>query len=272
MISRRSFLPIAAAPLLRGAGKQYPVGLEMYSVRAPLKNDLEGSIRTVAQMGYRVMEFYGSYYSWTTEKATGIRRLLDDLNVACHSTHNDAISFSPDGIQKAIDLNHILGSRYVVLASAGNHKDLDGYKRAAELLSKASDRFAVANLRVGVHNDAMEFTPLDGQRPFDILAANTPADVMLQLDVGHCAASGGDPAEFIRAHPGRIRSLHLKEWSPEAKFEAIIGDGIVPWKQVFEAAETIGGVEYYLIEHEGHVNAPFEPVRESLARYRRLHG
>ena len=244
----------------------------MYSVRTELEKDLEGTIRRVAGMGFEDVEFYSPYYSWTPEKAKEIRKLLDDLNVTCLSTHNGLKSFAPDGIQKAIDLNGILGSRYVVLASAGNIRNLDGWKRAAEMLSKAADRLGPAKLRAGCHNDAMEFKTVSGQRPMDILAANTPESVMLQLDVGHCVQSGGDPVAFINANPGRIRSLHLKDWSPEQQFETLLGEGVVPWTKVFEASEKTGGVEFYLIEHEGHVSAPFDAAKQCLASYRKIRG
>jgi sugar phosphate isomerase/epimerase len=272
MLSRRSLLAFAAAsPLLTGAPKRYPVGLEMYSVRTELEKDLEGTIRKVAAMGFEDVEFYGPYYSWTPAKAKEVRKLLDHLNVTCLSTHNDSVSFKPEGIQKAIDLNRILGSRFVVLATPGSIHDLDGWKRAAEMLSKAADRLASANLRAGCHNDSKEFEPIEGQRPMDILATNTPHSVMLQLDVGHCVASGGDPVAFIHEHPGRIRSLHLKDWSPKLQWEALLGEGVVPWNKVFQAAENTGGVEFYLIEHEGHASAPFEAARECLANYKRIH-
>jgi sugar phosphate isomerase/epimerase len=244
----------------------------MYSVRTELEKDLHGTIRRVARMGFEDMEFYSPYYSWTPAKAKEIRKLLDDLGVTCLSTHNDPISFAPGGIQKAIDLNGILGSRFVVLASAGSIHNLDGWKRAAEVLSKAADRLAPAGLRAGCHNDSTEFKPIDGQLPMDVLASHTPHNVMLQLDVGHCVQSGGDPVAFITANPGRIQSLHLKDWSPAKQFEAVLGEGIVPWSQVFEASEKTGGVEFYLIEHEGHASAPFEAVQQCLANYQRIHG
>jgi len=272
MLSRRSLLALAgASPLWCEPRHPYPIGLEMYSVRTELRKDLEGTIRRVAGMGFQDVEFYSPYYSWTPGKAKEIRKLLDDLNVTCLSTHNDPVSFAPGGIQKAIDLNGILGSRFVVLANAGGSKNLDGWRRAAEMLSKAADRLAPAKLRAGCHNDSTEFKPIDGQTPMDILALNTPKSVMLQLDVGHCVASGGDPVAFIEANPGRICSLHLKDWSPDKQFEALLGEGVVPWSKVFEASEKTGGVEFYLIEHEGHVSAPFEAVQQCLANYQRIH-
>src|SRR5690349_7205125 len=68
-ISRRSLLAIAAGAGigLAAAGKNIPVGLELYSVRDNLKSDLPGTLRTVAEMGYQCVEFYAPYYKWTTD-------------------------------------------------------------------------------------------------------------------------------------------------------------------------------------------------------------
>lgn len=270
LMTRREILSLAAAtPLLRGAGKHYPIGLELYSVRHELEKDLEGTVRAVAKMGYETVEFYSPYFSWTPEKAKQIRKLIDDLGVKCLSTHNDSGAFT-DGMSKAIELNGILGAKYVVWASPGAIKDLDGWKRVADTLSKASERFATADLRAGYHNHQHEFEPLEGKRPMEVIAAGTPKNVMLQLDVGHCVASGADPVAWINQNPGRINSLHLKEWSPERQFKTLLGEGIVPWKKVFAAAEKTGGAEFYLVEQE---DAPdeFEAVRKCLAEYRKIH-
>ena len=43
------------------ATSSIPVGLELYSVRDALKNDPEGTVRAVAQMGYECVEFYAPY-------------------------------------------------------------------------------------------------------------------------------------------------------------------------------------------------------------------
>ena len=132
--SRRSFLASAAAaiPIASAVAKskKIPVGLELFSVRNELKEDLPGTVRKVAQMGYQDVEFFSPYYAWTTAQAKDVRKLLDDLNIKCMSTHNGSESFKPEGIQKAIELNKILGSKYVVWASAGNVKTLDGWKRS----------------------------------------------------------------------------------------------------------------------------------------------
>jgi sugar phosphate isomerase/epimerase len=273
-MSRRSLLAaVAASPLLTAAKyKRIPVGLELYSVRNELGKDLEGTVRAVAKMGYEDVEFYSPYYSWTPEKAKEVRKLLDDLKIRCLSTHNGPDSFKESGIQKAIDLNSILGTKYVVLASAGRVTTLDGWKGVAETLTKASDIMKSANLNPGYHNHQLEFTLIDGKRPMEVIAANTPKNVMLQLDVGTCIEVGSDPVAWIDQNPGRIRSLHCKEWSPEpgVAYKALFGEGKADWPKIFAAAESTGGVEFYLIEQEGSRMPPFETAEKCLADFKKM--
>src|SRR6266481_9375875 len=211
-LSRRSFLAMSATLpwALRAQGAtQIPVGLELYSVRNALKEDLTGTVRTVAGMGYQCCEFYAPYFDWTESQTKEMRKLLDDLGIRCYSTHNDSSYLGPENISKARDMNLILGSKYVVMASSNPKPGLDGWKAVAESLNAAADQLEASGLKAGYHNHQPEFTAVEGQRPMEILAKNTKPSIMLQLDVGTCLEAGSDPVAWIRANPGRIRSLHL---------------------------------------------------------------
>lgn len=274
-LSRRSFLALSVAlPVVSAAGKNIPVGLELYSVRDELKKDLTGTVRAVAKMGYQNVEFFAPYYQWTEAQAKDVRKLLDDLGITCLSTHNDSQSFENAGIQRAIDLNQIIGSKYIVLASAGRVKGLDGWKEVAERLNKASEKLQPLGMRTGYHNHQAEFKVIDGQRPIEVLATNTNKDVMLQLDVGTCIEAGSDPVAWIDRNPGRIRSIHCKDWSrdPNVAYKALFGEGVAPWKKIFEAAESTGGVEFYLIEQEGSRYPELETAEKCLAAFKKVHG
>ncbi len=222
-------------------------------MRGELAKDPQGTVRAVAKMGYQVVEFFAPYFNWTTAQATDMRKLMDDLGIRCHSTHNNQPSFTADGLSKAIDLNKILGAKYIVMASAGTVNGLDGWKKLADRLTEISSTLKPAGLQTGYHNHQTEFKPIDGKRPMDILAAGTPKEVMLQLDVGTCIEAGSDPVAWIKANRGRINSVHCKDWSPDADkgYRVLIGEGVAPWKKIRQAAESVGGVEYYLIEQEG---------------------
>ena len=275
---RRTFLAMAGAlPLAASAwaqAKKVPVGLELYSVRDDLMKDLPGTVTAVAKMGYQVVEFYSPYFDWTVDKAKEVRKLLDDLGIKCLSTHNGGQSLG-DGLRKAIELNQIIGSKYIVQASPGKIAGLDGWKALADRLSAASEKLKPLGMAAGFHNHQLEWQPVEGKRPMDILAANTPKDVVLQLDCGTCVEAGADPVAWIKANPGRIKSTHLKDWGKgEGRGYAVaFGEGDVPWKALLDAAEGIGGVEYHLIEQE--VSAPggaFAMAQRCLENYKKMRG
>ncbi len=246
------------------------MGLELYSVREELKKDPEGTVRVVAQMGYQGVEFYAPYFEWSESQTKQMRKLLDDLGMRCFSTHNDSSYLSAEKIGRARDLNLILGSKYVVMASSEPKPGLDGWKAIADSLNTAADQLEPAGLKAGYHNHRREFIPVENQRPMEILAKTTKPSIMLQLDVGTCLEAGSDPVVWIRANPGRIRSLHLKDWSPEKPkgYSVLFGEGAAEWKSIFEAAESAGGAEYYLIEQEGSRFTELETARRCLQSFR----
>jgi len=263
----------AAAPLALAAvpnAKRVPVGIELYSVRDELSKDLFTTVRAVAKMGYEVVEFYSPYYNWTTDYAKEVRKLLDDLGIKCLSTHNGANSFTPEGIQKAIDLNQIIGSKDIVMASPGRISGPDAWRTVAERLTQSAEKLRPLKMRAGFHNHKSEFVEVDGVRPMQVIAANTPKDVVLQLDVGTCVDAGYDPVAWIKSNKGRINSIHCKDWSAKDGYHVLFGEGDAPWKQIFEAAESVGGVEFYLIEQEGSRFSSIETAERCMATYKKM--
>ena len=275
-LSRRSFIALSAMlpwALRAGASSSLPVGLELYSVRNALQQDPDGTVRAVAKMGYQCVEYYGPYFQWTESQTKQTRKLLDDLGIRCFSTHNNYEYFNKENISRARDMNLTLGCKYMVMSSSPKQTTLDGWKSVADTLNSAADQLEPSGLKPGYHNHQPEFTPLDGTRPIEILAKNTKPSVMLQLDVGTCLEAGSDPVAWIKANPGRIRSMHCKDWSPDpAKgYKVLFGEGVADWKKIFAAAEGGGGLEYYLIEQEGSRYPELETAEKCLQAFRKVH-
>jgi sugar phosphate isomerase/epimerase len=279
-LSRRSFLAMSAVLpwALRGvafsaSSGSIPVGLELYSVREALKADPEGTVRAVAQMGYEAVEFYAPYFEWTEAQAKSMRKVMDDLGIRCYSTHNDEDYFSAKNIERVRDLNLILGCKYVVQAWSDPKPHLSDWKNLADNLNAVADKLEPSGLRVGYHNHDAEWKVLEGKRPIEVLASATKPAVMLQLDVGTCLEAGADPVLWIRANPGRIRSIHCKDWSrdPAVGYKTLFGEGVADWKGIFKAAESVGGVEYYLVEQEGSRFSELETARRCLQAFRATH-
>jgi len=275
-VTRRSFLALSAALpwalKASASASNIPVGLELYSVREGLKKNLEGTVRAVGQMGYQCVEFYAPYFDWSESQTKQMRKLLDDLGVRCYSTHNEEKFFSPENINRARDMNLILGAKYMVQSWSDPKTSIDAWKAVADNLNRAADTLDSSGLKPGYHNHDAEWRPVNGVRPLEVIAKNTKPSIMLQLDVGTCLEAGADPVAWIQANPGRIHSLHLKEWSsdPAKGYKVLFGEGDAKWKDIFAAAESVGGVEYYLIEQEGSRFDELETARRCLQSYRAM--
>ncbi|MCC6161882.1 MAG: sugar phosphate isomerase/epimerase [Acidobacteria bacterium] len=275
-LSRRTFLAATLATPLTAAlsaAVRPTVGLELFSVRGELAKDLFGTVRKVAGIGYEAVEFFSPYYQWDTAYAKQVRQLLDDVGLKAPSTHNSADVFTPEGLKKAVELNQAIGSTLVVMASAGRGvSTIDDWKRLSDRLAQASETLRPLGMRAGFHNHQNEFTAVEGTRPMDVIASRTPRDFVLQLDVGTCVHAGQDPVAWIKAHPGRIASIHCKDWAPgegpDKGYHVLTGEGTANWPAIRAAAESVGGVETYLIEQEGSRYTPFETVEKCLASWR----
>ena len=298
-LSRRNFLTISATipaviatrmsvtdlaaqpatPAAQGTGRR-PIGLELYSVRGELGRDLPNTLKSVAKFGYEVVEFYAPYFKWKPAYAKDVRTQMDDLGLRCYSTHNGFESFSSaDNLSHAIELNQILGTRYVVLASApGGTKGVDGWKGLCEKLTSAVEQLQPHGLGAGYHNHQAEWAKLEnGQRILEVIAANTPKEFVLQLDVGTCEEAGADPVAWVKANPGRIKCMHVKDWAPgghgdEKGYRVLFGEGVTPWKELIAAAESVGGIEYFLIEQEGSRFSELETAKKCLENWKAMFG
>ena len=261
------------------APKKRPIGLELYSVRGELMRSPFNTLREVAKIGYEAVEFYAPYFSWSLPQAKDLKSLMDDVGLRCYSTHNHFDSFTPgdDKMGKAIELNQILGARHIILSSApGGTKTAEDWKALGSKLSTAVEQLKPHGLTAGYHNHGSEWATLEGgQRIMDILSANTPKEFVLQFDVGTCMEAGADPVAWIKANPGRIKSLHLKDWAPGASaqekgYRVLFGEGITPWKEILAAAESVGGAEFYLMEQEGSRFSEYETAQRCLDSWKKM--
>ncbi len=270
----------ASAASAPAAKKKYPIGIELYGVRGELTKDLPGTLKKVAEIGYECVEFYSPYFAWTFPFAKEVRSRIDDLGLRCYSTHNQGASLTPgETMARAIELNQILGSRMLVCASPPRGTTgVEGWKRACATFTTAVEQLAPHGLTAGFHNHKVEWAALEGeQRIMDFIAANTPKEFVLQFDVGTAMEAGIDPIAWIKANPGRIRSVHLKDWTPGTKeegkaYRVLFGEGVTPWKDILAAVEAVGGVEFYLMEQEGSRFSEFETAERCLATWKKMRG
>lgn len=238
---------------------QIPVALQLYSVRHDAANDLPGVLRQVAHMGYEGVEFAG-YYGHSAED---IKTMLDDFGLKAAGTHAPMPSLLGDELQKTIEFNKIIANKYLIVP--GMPKEMRQSRQAwlqtAELFNKLAHELKDHDMLVGYHNHTIEFVEMDGELPWDTFFGHTKKEVIMQFDTGNAMHGGASLLDYLRRYPGRSLTVHLKEFSATNE-KALIGEGDIPWVDVFEACETIGATEWYIVEQESYPFSPMESVRK----------
>lgn len=256
---------LAAAPLRAAAN--IPLAVQVYSVRKDAAEDFAGTLAKLAKMGYEGVEFAGFY----NHSPAAVRKILADTGLKPFSSHTGLKQLSGDELQKTIDFHAEIGCRYLVVPSLPRTDKADEWRRYAGQLTEIAGKLKAHKMMTGFHNHAIEFVPVEGKVPMEILFDNTPADVIMQLDVGHCVRAGADPIAYINKYKGRSRSLHIKDFSPQSE-DILLGQGVVKWPEVFKAATTAGKTEIYIIEQERYPFPPLECVEKCLQSLKKMLG
>jgi sugar phosphate isomerase/epimerase len=238
--------------------KKIPIGLELYSLRNELPKDFTGTIDAVGKMGYQGVEFAG-YYGWD-KKPNDLRKLLDDNGLKCCGTHTHLDTLEGDNLKKTIELHKTLGNKFLICPSL-SAKDAQGWRDLAAKFNDISARAKESDMLVGYHSHAGDFKKYDGKTAWEIFFDNTRPEVVHQIDVGNTLDGGGDPVALIKKYPGRTKTTHLKEHGGAP--DTPIGEGKIDWKTLLETYETVGGTEWYIVEHETS-KTPLQTVKACL--------
>ncbi|GLZ11788.1 sugar phosphate isomerase [Actinomadura sp. NBRC 104425] len=243
-------LGLAALPgTAHAAGGRRPTGrvprgaisIQLYTLRDLLSQDVEGTLRSLAAIGYRKVELAGTYGL----TAAQFRRVLDRHGLHATSGH---ISLAEDMAPMFEDCV-TLGHRFAVVPWA-SFSTADEWKKLADDLNAAGRLARRYGLRFGYHNHSQEFQRLPtGEVPYDIITSRTdPRYVHLELDLYWAVAGGRDPVELIRAHRHRVLQFHVKDRAADGSF-ADLGTGTIDFPRIFSHSREAGVVEY-IVEHD----------------------
>jgi sugar phosphate isomerase/epimerase len=238
-----------------------PIALQLYSIRHDCERDLPGTLKRVAEMGYEGVEFAG-YYGRSAQE---LRAMLDDLALVVAGTHIRLDTLLGDQLAETVAFNRVLGNRFLIVPGLSEERrnSRQAWLGTAGIFDQVAGRLAAEGMVTGYHNHHIEFTPMDGELPWDTFFSNTRPEVVMQVDIGNALHGGGDPIPYIARYPGRAVTVHLKEYAA-ANPKALLGEGDVDWGQVFQLCETVGGTEWYIVEQESYAYPPIECVDRCL--------
>jgi sugar phosphate isomerase/epimerase len=263
-----------------------PIGIQLYVVNADLAKDAPGTVKKLAEMGYKEVETAGFGSAKTAKE---LRKILDDNGIKCPSAH---LPLKLDSLQASFDDANALGCTYATSSvpqqwlaapmpamdpnmSADDRKAAmakaregmlapltpEKFKKLAEDMNMVGEAAKKSGLKFAAHNHTMEFATMDGKPGYDYLISHTDKDlVTFEIDCGWMTVAGYKPADFVARYPGRIKMLHIKDFLPYAKGASTagpvrpegseIGQGVVNYKDIFAGVKG-KGIQHIFVEQEG---------------------
>lgn len=282
----------AAEPFFKQAG--LPIGIQLYTLGPAAAVDLDATLKSLADIGYRTVELPG----FLGKSPADIKAALDRARLSCPSVHiqprgRGGADPTLDGdLGKLAAALHTLGAKAAVapicffpdrlelkpqpgedggamLRRLVSQMTADDWKLNAQFLNQKAEGLKKEGLKVGYHNHNFEFLPLGSTTGQEILLKETdPALVTFEIDVGWVAAAGHDPIALMAKHKGRFTMMHVKDIKPSTapnfalKMDPTeVGSGAIDWKKLLPAARAAGVVNFF-VEQE----PPFTRPRIEAAK------
>ena len=274
MITRRNFVKgisatFTASMVLPMRLSAFPsekiIGIQLYTLREQFKNDFEGTLQKIADIGYNAIEAAGyadgKFYGLTPAE---FKKTIEDKGLMPQSSHT---SINLQNVDRVIEDTLEAGMHYIVLPhlSKDKRKTLDDYKKLTEEFNQIGERCKKSGLQFAYHNHAFEFEKINGIIPYDILLNQTESEfVTMQLDMYWMIYGGYEPLDYFEKYPGRFELWHVKDMDYTEKRESTeIGQGRIDFEKIF-AAKDKAGMNYYFVEQESFKVPPFESIAISF--------
>lgn len=278
MTNRRDFLRtssllvaggLMSSSLLKAAevpakGKK-AIGLQLYSLRDVMKADAMGTLKKVADMGWKTLEAAnygdGKIYGMTPEE---FKKVVKNLGMKMTSAHLGGPNYSKDKHteamdwwKKALEDHEKVGVKFLVKPSMPIPKTLDELKMWCDFYNAIGEETAKAGVMFGFHNHAREFEKIEGEIMYDYMIKNTnPKNVLFEMDVYWVMKGGYNAVDYMNKYPDRFPVLHIKD-------EKEIGEsGLIDFKPIYETAYK-NGLKDAFVEVERYNFDPIVSVQKS---------
>ena len=249
------------ADQLAGITSALPLATQLFPVADMLSKDLKGTLKLVKEAGYDGVEFAGGL----KYAAQDVRQALDETGLQIAGWHTPWDALSPDNIFSTITYNKVLGNQFIIVPWRPDeilHTTASCLQFAREL-TWVSDVLGMYGMVTGYHNHATEYRPTDDTKelPWDIIAQNTPSNLIMQNDIGNGLRGGGDMMGLLKKYPGRAVTVHVKPWSKDSSNTFFDDPNCqIDWDEYFQVCRKTAGVRWYIIEYANRERFPNDPI------------
>jgi sugar phosphate isomerase/epimerase len=285
--SRREFLKVTAAGaigafvLAQNSCKNAPeIGLQLYTIRDAMGTDVPGSLKKVADIGYKYLELAGyadgKFYGYEPAE---FRKIVTDLGMEIVSSHTqvEAQGITLENARKMADDHAKLGVKYCVQPWVVEEArtTIASYQKMVADWNQVGRIMKESGIQFGYHNHNFEFDTVEGKVPFfDVFMVELDRDlVTMELDTFWVSKAGHNPVDIIKKYPGRFQIYHLKDmFTREAPYFttagvtdfAPVGEGVINFSEIMDVKD-IAGMKFIIVEQDSTKdNNPFGAIQKSF--------
>jgi sugar phosphate isomerase/epimerase len=245
------------------------IALQLYTLRNEIEKDIAGTLKRVAELGFKSVETAFWPKGISVKQAAGY---LKAAGLTVSSAHIEL----PVGDNKALFLEtaEALGCKKMIWHGWPEDKrysTADGTKELIAVYNEAN-HFAKSNgLQFGLHNHWWEYRNKIGDRyVYELLLESVDPDIFFEIDTYWVKVAGHDPAKIVGTFGNRAPLLHIKDgpakWNdslPEDNPDPMtaVGKGTQDFPAIARAAN--GNTEYMVVEMDVTATDVFEALRES---------
>ncbi|MFC5447915.1 sugar phosphate isomerase/epimerase family protein [Paenibacillus aestuarii] len=241
------------------------IGLQLYTLRDDMANDMEGTLRHVAKLGYEGVEFAG-YYGMPAEQ---LKQLLDEIGLKAIGSHVSLANLR-NNLQGEIDYLRTIGAKYIICpyVMPDERQTVEQWQQIIATCEEIAVEAKKQGLQFLYHNHDFEFHAKIGEEfVFDAMYAKTgEGAINVEMDVCWVQFAGQDPLAYIAKYAGRLPLVHFKDFSKDEEGKIItleLGLGNVDLEKVIVAAEQ-AGAEWLVVEQDHCQKPPLTSVENSL--------
>lgn len=262
------------------------VGLGLFTLPQTLGEDFLGTLKLIAEVGYKELEFFGPFDFSTDSAKTSfnqmagslgikgsgffgrsdqeIKSIMNDLGLQATSMHLDWETLTKRMDQIA-ESAHITGAKEIGIAMIPQElrPNLDGYKKMAEEFNKVGEAAKKRGLTFHYHNHGYGHRELEGKIPFQLMLDETDPDlVKMEMDIFWFTAAGADILGYLKNNPGRFELFHIKDMTEIKTFAnggedmseifgmfsylADAGDGVLDICAIVDQAQKSGAKHFFV--------------------------
>lgn len=257
------------------------IGLQLYSLRDVVFKDPKGTLKNVADFGYKELETFG--YSDGKLFGMPVKEFGDyvkSLGMEIPSGHYSTGQSRPEAKgtlvndwERAVADAKSIGQEYMIIAylDQSERKSLDDYKKVCEMINKNAEICKQYGIRIGYHNHEFEFVKIDDQVPYDLMLAELdPKNVSMELDLYWTQFAQVNPLDYFAKYPGRFEQWHVKDMDKtDPKKQVDVGTGRIDFKSLFAKAKQ-SGLKHFYIEQEQYPGTSTESIKQSILNFKKI--